>query len=183
MESPATVCYHVNDRDEIVSVNPEWDRFALANGGESVTADRVLGRRLWEFIADYTTRDLYRQILIRVRSGRTIRFTFRCDAPALSRVLEMDVSEAGDGTVRFLTRTLSEESRPAVPLPDPAETETRSEARLLVCGWCRKVAVGESWEEVEKAVAGLRLFEQVPMPRTTHGICEACYERVRETMD
>jgi hypothetical protein len=182
MESPATVCYHINDRDEIVSVNPEWDRFALANGGASVTADRVLGRRLWDFIADYTTRDLYRQILIRVRAGRPIRFTFRCDAPALRRVLEMDASQPGDGTVKFLTRTLLEESRPAVPLSDWAETETRSEDKLLVCGWCRKVAVGGSWEEVENAVAELRLFEQVPMPRTTHGICEACYERVKQTM-
>ena len=113
--------------------------------------------------------------------GRTIRFTFRCDAPTLRRVLEMDASLPGDGTVRFLTRTLAEESRPAVPLLDPAAA--RSDDKVLVCGWCRKVAVGSTWEEVEKAVAELRLFEQVPMPRTTHGICEACYERVRKTMD
>lgn len=45
----------------------------------------------------------------------------------------------------------------------------------------KKIVVCEEvWEEVEKAVAALGLFEQEELPRLTHGICDGCYKRMSE---
>ena len=176
----ADIIYRVNDQDEIVFVNQEWDRFAAANAGEAVMSSRVLRRPLWDFIVDSTTQELYGQILKRVRGGRSLRFTFRCDSPRSRRLLAMEVGRAQDGTVAFCTRTLSEEPRqpPALLAPSAA----RSNELLRVCAWCEKVSVGGSWVEVEEAVARLRLFESSLLPLMTHGICEQCRQNMAEIL-
>lgn len=176
----ADMAYRVNDHDQIVSVNPEWDEFATSNGGHQVTADRVLNRPLWDFITDPTTQDLYRQILHQIRSGRTVRFSFRCDAPECRRLLEMTVERAADGTTEFRTRTLSEEKRPT-PLLLKSEAK-RSADLLRVCGWCKRVHADGAWVEVEEAVDRLHLFHQSRLPAMTHGICEPCLKRMMETV-
>ena len=47
--------YELNARDEISSVNEEWLRFALANGGEPLDSAQILGRLLWDFIGGEET--------------------------------------------------------------------------------------------------------------------------------
>jgi hypothetical protein len=164
--------YRLNDQDEIVFVNEAWDAFASANSGEHLTATHVLGRRLWEFIADVTTRLLYRDILARVRGDRPVRFVFRCDSPDCRRLLETEISRGQDGLAEFRVWALSEDKRQPQPLLDP--DRPRSEEILQVCGWCKKVDVCGRWVEVEEAVSLLGLFERPLLPNVTHGICEVC---------
>lgn len=174
------IIYRVNDQDEIVFVNEEWDRFAADNAGEAVTSSQVLHHPLWDFIIDSTTRELYRQVLKRIRDGRSLRFTFRCDSPSCRRLLEMEVGRGEDNSVEFRTRTLSEESRQPLALPE--SSAAGSNELLRVCGWCKKVFVGGSWAEVEEAVAQLRLFHRHFLPSMTHGICEGCYQEMTKTL-
>lgn len=175
------VRYRVNHLDEIVSVNEAWDAFAADNCGAHLTAPHVIGRPLWDFIADRTTCLVYRDVLARARHGHPVRFDFRCDAPDCRRRLQMEVIGEPDDCVEFRVRPLSEEPRPMQPLLDPAQPH--SEALLRVCGWCKKVDVGNRWVEVEEAVPLLRLFEKPRLPDITHGICEACYLRMLATLD
>jgi hypothetical protein len=172
--------YRLNERDEIVFVNGTWDEFASANSGESLTAPQVLGRLLWGFITDRTTRALYRDVLARARGGFPVRFAIRCDSPACRRLLEMEIACGPENLVEFRVRTLSEEKRPSQLLFDP--NQPRSEELVLVCGWCKKVHVGDRWAEVEEAVSLLGLFERKLLPDVTHGICEDCYARVAATL-
>jgi hypothetical protein len=172
--------YRLNDRDEIVFLNEAWGPFAVANGDDRLAAAEVLGRPLWEFISDPTTRHLYRDILARARRGAPVRFTFRCDSPSCRRVLAMDVSGGPGGAVEFRTRVLSEEAREPQPLLE--RDRPRSEEFVRMCGWCKKVDVGGRWAEVEEAVARLGLFDRPLLPRLTHGICEDCYARMIETL-
>jgi hypothetical protein len=174
------IIYRVNAQDEIVFVNEQWDRFAAANAGESVTSSQVLQRPLWDFIIDSTTRELYRQVLQRIRDGRSLRFTFRCDSPMCRRLLEMDVHRGEDGTVEFHTRTISEESRQPPGLPE--SSAARPGELLRVCGWCKKVFVGGTWAEVEDAVAQLRLFHRPFLPSVSHGICEGCSQQMTKAL-
>lgn len=81
MADHVNIIYRVNDQDDLVFVSREWDRFAADNSGDLVTSQRVLNRPLWDFITDENTRELYRQVLKRVREGSLVRFTFRCDSP------------------------------------------------------------------------------------------------------
>jgi hypothetical protein len=168
--------YRVNDRDELVFVNEAWAPFARASGDERTAAHGVLGRPLWEFIADPSTRQLYRDILARVRAGVPVRFTFRCDSPTRRRRMEMVVSAAPAGEVEFRSRILSEEGRPPQALFEPDRPHSGEFVR--VCGWCKKVDVGGEWAEVEEAVAELGLFDRPVLPQLTHAICADCHARV-----
>lgn len=174
------IIYRLNKQDEIFFVNEAWDRFAGANAGEGLASSRVFHRPLWDFITDVTTCELYRQILKQVRAGRPICFTFRCDSPTCRRQMAMEIHNGKDGTVEFRTHTLSDEEREAVP--SMAANAVRSDEMLRVCGWCKKVAVSSSWEEVEVAVERLQLFERKIFPSLTHGICEACYQSLIRTL-
>ena len=174
------VVYRVDDRDVIVFVNDAWDRFAQANGGEGVISSRILQRSLWDFIADATTQEIYRQILQRARSGHAIHFTFRCDAPQYRRLLRMDVHRGEDDTVEFRTHTLAEEPRQPIFL-ESAHPGYDGEL-LRVCGWCKKVFVEGSWEEIEVAIERLQIFERPRPPLMSHGICDACYQSMLEVL-
>jgi hypothetical protein len=92
----------------------------------------------------------------------------------------MDVHQEEVDTVEFRTSTIWEQSRQPSDLPQfsadgPGEL-------LRVCGWCKKVVVGETWAELEEAVARLRLFHRPILPSMTHGICERCYESMTKTL-
>ncbi len=165
--------YAVNDRDEIVFVNDAWCAFAAANGGERLGPDAVLGRSLWQFIADPTTQRLYHKVLERVRVGHDVRFNFRCDSPDRRRLLAMEVVQVPGGVIEFRTRMLSEEARAWQPLFDPASAH--SNEFVYVCAWCKRVDVGGEWVEVEEAVARLELFDRPVLPQLSHGICRSCY--------
>lgn len=95
----------------------------------------LLGRPLSEFIADGTTRLLYRDVLARVRGDRPVRFVLQCDSPDCRRLLEMEISRGQDGLAEFRVWTLSEDERQPQPLLDP--DRPRSEELLQVCGWSR----------------------------------------------
>ncbi len=176
MPITSEIRYRLNDRDEIVFVSESWDRFAVANDGATIKATQVLGRPLWDFIADPTTRTLYRDVLVRIREGRQIQFTFRCDSPGCRRLLEMTVQGAEDGGVEFCSRTVSEEQRSAPPLF--ADGTDGAGAVIRMCGWCKKVDLDGEWVEVEVAVADLRLLERGAPLAINHGICGPCFERM-----
>jgi len=173
--------YRLNDRDEFVFVNEAWNEFASANGGDALVAPLLLGRPLWGFITDATTRQLYHDLLKRVRSGRPVQFQFRCDTPSLRRLLEMDVAVAPGGTTEFRTRVISEELREYQALLEP--DRLTSDEFLHMCAWCKQVDIGAEWVEVEEAVALLRLFEQPLLPQLTHGICQACYAKMMKVLE
>lgn len=172
--------YRLNERDEIVFVNDAWVAFAAANGGERLAAADVLGRPLWDFISDPTTRQLCRDIVKRTRTGHSTRFTFRCDSPTCRRLLEMEVTHAPGGAIDFRTRVVSLEDRPPQPLL--ATDRARSPELVRVCSWCKKIDVGGRWAEVEEAVTHLGLFECTLLPDLTHGICDPCYARMTDIL-
>jgi hypothetical protein len=172
--------YRLNERDEIVFVNEAWNDFARANAGDDLVEPRVLGRSLWEFVTDATTRQLYRDVLRRVRGGRQVRLRLRCDTPVLRRLLELDVYQGPPGTIDFRTRVIWIEHREYQALLEPDRAS--SEDFLSMCAWCKKVDLGDSWVEVEQAVSQLQLFERSLLPRLTHGICQACYAEIMKVL-
>lgn len=175
-----TVVYRIDPRDIITFVNPEWDRFAAENASPEAASDRILSRSLWDFIADETTRHLYRDMLKGVRTGRRLRFPFRCDSPDCRRFLELDARHLDDGAVEFQVRTLALEPRAPQPILDGGVK--RREPYLRMCGWCKKVPDGDGWVEIEEAVAKMKLFDEGALPAVSHGICEGCDQKMRRTV-
>jgi hypothetical protein len=161
------------DRDGIITrVGGAWEAFARANGAPTLAGAAVVGRSLRLSIAESTTRLLYDALLVRVRGGRRVTVPFRCDGPAVRRFMELVMTPGPEDGVRFEAVLLSAEPRHPVSLLDASVP--RSADLVKMCAWCRKVAVGERWCEVEEAVAALGLFGAPVLPAITHGICPAC---------
>lgn len=181
MESDVT--YTLDASDVLIAVNDAWTAFAAANDGMPLRPPAILGRSSWDFIVDRTTILLYRRLFDRVRAGAgPVRFTFRCDAPALRRLLEMSIAMQPAGALRLVVRSVRVEDRPAVLLLDPAEQ--RSEAVLRMCGWCKRIPDRRGrWMEIEAALPLLGLFEHTALPATSHVMCEECHRVMMETAD
>lgn len=62
--------YRLNAHDQISSVSEEWLSFAEANEGRSLLPPDILGRPLWDFIADHDTQHIYDALHQRVRTRR-----------------------------------------------------------------------------------------------------------------
>ena len=167
------VVFSVDRHDDIVAVNDTWTTFALANDAPELVHERVLQRSIWDFIVDGTTRQLYGDLLLRVRRGMPARFPFRCDSPTARRHLEMRLTRRPDDTVQFESVVLASELRVQQPLWD--RHLRRGDDLVPVCSWCKRVETAGEWFEVEDAIGRLRLFERHDMPRLSHGICRDCF--------
>ena len=164
--------YRLDADDRIVAVNAAWSAFARENETAALP-DSVVGSAIWRYIADATTRHIYRQLFEQVRARRQqVRIPFRCDAPALVREMELEIGPEPDGGLTIRSRIVAERARPAIPLLDP--TLSRSGDMLRMCGWCKRVALDDAWHELEDAVTMQRLFHQPNMPEISHGICDRC---------
>lgn len=137
-----------------------------------------MGRSLWDFVAGEEMRRLQRLVVRRVRERRgAAELTFRCDAPALRR--ELDIRVAASPTaqvVLFRTSLRNQQRRPPQALLDPGAE--RDEKTLTMCGWCDRFRVEGEWVEAEVAAERLGLFGASRLPTLSHGICGECSERL-----
>jgi hypothetical protein len=182
MMGEPSVAYEVDASDRLTHVNAAWSLVAEAGGAAHLAESRVIGRSLWDFIGDATTRQLYAAILERVRSGVPIAFDFRCDTPTRRRRLQMRLTGRPARGVAFDVSMVEAEDRPSVALLDPAQE--RGPETILMCGWCKRVPLPTGgWVEIEDAVPVLAVLDRVPPPAITHGMCPACYDRISSQLD
>jgi len=176
--------YRIDAADRLTAVSEAWDAFANDNNGADATAASVLGRPLWDFISDATTIELYRQVLARIREGKAMTYSFRCDSPDCRRLLEMRIRRVDHtGAVEFRTETLSSGPRALPPVSQgDGSVGAEQEELIRMCGWCNRVDVEGEWLEVEEALPRLPLLEYPALPMLTHGICETCLVKMTEEL-
>ncbi|MDP1580195.1 MAG: hypothetical protein Q8M02_07945 [Candidatus Didemnitutus sp.] len=176
------ISYRIDAADRIVWVNGEWAHFAQANDGGSVLPEIILGMKWEQAVSDPSVRQLYREILKRVRGGAAVSFDYRCDAPNRRRTFAMTVRPVAEGAVEFESLLIREEERPTVVLLEKGCA--RNDNLVIVCSWCQQVKVAATlWLPVEEAVAQLRLFEDEAMPRLSHGICVPCRDKMMAELE
>jgi hypothetical protein len=169
--------YRVDAEDRLQWVSPDWVDFARQNQAPQLTTEAVLGQPLFAYITGQETEQIYRLILDRVRRTRTSTVVpFRCDGPGVRRFMELSIQSGSSGELCFEGRLLREEERMPVDLFDP--DAMRSDRRVSVCSWCKRVDAAGEWVEVELAVGRLGLFDSPVMPQLLHGMCPDCVERV-----
>lgn len=171
------ILYRIDKLDLIEFIEGAWDAFTIANGAPQLVSVDMVGRSIWDSISNETIRHIYKQIIDRARAGETIQVDFRCDSPELRRYLQMRISPCGEGSVQFETRTIRIEdiAKPA----DPPNLKGFAGNLLVTCSWCQKYKTGENaWHDVADAIRILDLFELVPIPHLSHGMCAECFESV-----
>jgi hypothetical protein len=176
------LAYEIGTDDRVRSVSDGWTAFARTNGAGQLTAEAVVGQPLLGFVSGPETRHMYEIILDRVRrTQRLMRIPYRCDSPSIRRFMELSITPAQDGGIRFESRTVREESRQALSILNAAAAP--SEEFVVVCSWCKRFRALESWLEVEDAIRRGGLFEADRMPQLTHGMCSDCSAAVLREMD
>lgn len=170
------VLYEIDQQDVVTKVDEAWDAFAQENRADHLVGAGVVGSSLWRHIRQPETKQLYKELLRRVRKFQTSAcLPFRCDSAAERRFLELHIEPLGASQVRFVSTTTRIEARDPVALFDWETPRTAD--LLLVCGWCKKIQLfDDSWVEVEAAVRSLRLFDAA-LPELTHGLCAHCFQQ------
>lgn len=114
---PGVIEYVVTSDGTVVEIHGIWDDFARANDAGGLAIADVVGHHLCDFVSGPATRQVYDALIERIGRTRTpIHFTFRCDAPDVRRHMRMDVVGDGSENVRFTSRIVREEPRPAQAL-------------------------------------------------------------------
>ncbi|SIR37681.1 hypothetical protein SAMN05421778_109134 [Sphaerotilus natans] len=157
----ALASWYLLDRDNrVIDVSPDWDAAAQAGqGGGNAFRDGVIGRPLGRFLAGDTTRMFIESALQAVRLTQQPRLlNYRCDAPALSRQMQMRLQPLPDGWVRVehmlvqarpRATALRFETCSAVLLPSPG---TPPWLRCSICLWvCTPQGYWEPPEHVHAA--------------------------------
>lgn len=167
------IAYCIDAADRLVSFNAGWTAFAERNGGEDARPEKVVGRSLWDFVADPTVQELYRRMVARARQGRVVRFRYRCDAPSERRVFQMEIRRRPQGRVEFSSGLISSDPRPHVAWLDRPESPGTELVRM--CSWCARVALPDGrWVAIEQAIEQHRALQRLVPPSITHGICQNC---------
>jgi len=176
------VVYEIDSTDHIIHVNPAWSAVAEAVAAPGLRAPLILGRLLWDFIGDATTRQLYSTILERARTrARPLAFSFRCDTPTQRRLMHMRIARRAGAAVSFEVRTIATQERPPVALLEAGAPRSGSIVRM--CSWCKRMPLPTGqWVEVEEAMKVLDILDAIPLPAISHGMCPACFEAITGTL-
>jgi hypothetical protein len=173
-DATTKISYRLDASNRLIQVGPEWDRFALENGGESVLSERILGMRLSDFMRDAETLHLHERLLQRVRRERDIHgLSFRCDSPDRRRHMEMDIVNVEHGVVEYCCRIVRVEPREPILLNHAEHTPS---SFLRMCSWCNRMNVEGAWMELEDAAARLHLFEKDRVEPISHAMCDECLD-------
>src|SRR3954471_1892229 len=144
------VSYEVTADDTVSATGGDWAAFALENGAPELVD--VKGVPLFDFIAGAGIRQVYRELLARVRDGQRVAFPFRCDSDDMVREMSMIICPLDHGRVRFESFFLRSNPRlvqPGVGLP----------SRIRVCSWCKRVVWRGEWRYPEFAIEAMTLFD------------------------
>jgi hypothetical protein len=172
--------YRIDAKDRISFVNDEWIAFGVENGLSGLTAERVIGKSLWDFVADLSVRHLYKGLFDKVRAKKSSpKIPYRCDSPDCRRTLRMEVSASQDGEIQLASRILQQKPRPAISILK--QSAVRSDELLAICSVCKKLRLRENrWYEIEDAVGILGMYNAGPYPQLTHTICDGCFKGLNE---
>jgi hypothetical protein len=168
----APVRYLLDTDDQLIAVNDRWNVFAVENGAPELQESAVIGRHLWSFISDATTRAIYADLLRHVRRGHAASVPFRCDGPHVRREMHLVMRPLDARAVECTAFYDVEIPQQQVPFWTPAPG--RYIGVLRACSWCKRVQVGGLWMEAEDAVPLLPLRADGSVPEISHAICPTC---------
>lgn len=173
-----SLVYVLDQRDCLAWVSTAaWDRAATAAGAPWLTAASTMGSSLWSQIGDATTAELYRLLLKRVRAGHAIDISFDGSGAGVMREMRLRMASLPNAHVECTSTVVREQQCDG---PDGSARGHQPPRRLTVCSWCGRMRVDDEWQEIEVAMAALRVFLDGVPSVISHGACYDCAHRLTD---
>ncbi len=171
--------YCLDEANVIVCVDHWWLAFAQENNAAGLNENTVVGRALWDFIADEPTRMLYQEINDHVRaSGNPIKVPFRCDSPTLQRYMQLTISKQANGKLLYESALLRAVPQRRLAVLD--SQQKRSNAFLTMCSFCKRTLIEPSgWLAMEDISLNLRMYDKQTVPELRYTVCPDCANELR----
>lgn len=176
--------YRVDRHDCISWVNSWWLAFARENGGHRLTEQLVVGRSLWDFIADDETRQLYQALHYRLRGhDSTVVLPLRCDSPNVRRHMQLIITgKSGEKTLMYEGGIVQAKPREYLAVLDSAKQRTNP--CLWMCSCCKHVLLEpKGWIEVEEISEILQLNRRQRLPRCRQTLCPHCRKMLSDSVN
>jgi len=163
-----SVIYLLDAEHRIVRANPAWDRFALANQGESSVFAEVVGSSILDVIPP-ELREFYRTAYRNVRAfQRDWWHIFECSSPGVRRFFHMRILPGEDGGLLTMNTVISE--TPLETGPDHPIENYATDGVAIMCSHCRRVqrlGQPETWDWIPELLLQSQTL-------TTFRLCEFC---------
>ena len=187
------ISYWVDSNYIIRKVDINWDN-QMGPDSWSIRASSkaILGKPLFEFIADDVTRMFVGAILDSVRVlPRTLTRPYRCDSPDAKRFMQMTVSPEANGLIKVSHELIRSEplaqeilfktvqgsnGRVRGVLPSLNISHFERPYKWIRCSLCNRLQDPDNkhWQEVDQLQSTMRLNDQ-PIP-VIYGVCPNCID-------
>jgi hypothetical protein len=173
--------YRIDENDVIIFVDQDWLTFAQENNAQNLTADRVIGTALWNYIEGAETRELYRELFSKLRKNNVMAIIpYRCDSPDMYRSLDLAICPLDDWTLELRSHVINIESREYNPLLDASLH--RSKEVYEICSFCKGVKFPNNvWSSLEHLLMRTNLDELI-IPELSNVVCPACRGLVEDAL-
>ena len=152
--------------------NEGWSRFAARNSGEpSISLNWSIGRCVQDAIAEPLRLFFAENYAKCLRENRPWEHHYECSSPELFRTFIMITYPLGRGEGLLVVNSLAHETSNTRPAHEPLEVLYNDGGLIKQCSHCRRVrrsGTEKTWDWVPEWV-------RVPLPNTSHGLCEACF--------
>ena len=169
--SKPTIFYTVDEEGTILDIGGDWQSFVDKGGvdyPQSMADYNMVGKNLFDFIANETVRDMYRELHRKAMDGQKCEFEYRCDGPDVARVAKLEL-KAGELGICYTSTILNE-----VPHDTEGPISVNREKDLLVrmCSVCKAIQIperGDDWYTLED------YLKRAHIPHTlSQSVCPNC---------
>lgn len=156
------------------SCNAAWDRFAIANGAPELCAPALLGRQIFDYIAEPDRTYYVRVYKLLLSNGQPWEQLYECCSPGAYRLFVMRVlplvRQAGLMVINSLQ---TEHVHNRVPCASIEEHYRGVDDLIVMCSGCRRTRRNSARETIWDWVP--EFVERMP-GKVTHVFCPFCLE-------
>lgn len=167
-DDSSVICL-LDSQRRITRCNREWDRFALANGGDDAVSGKVIGTDIMAAVPSHL-RGFYSAAYDNVqRHRRDWWHTFECSSPTQARIFHMRIlpcEQAGLLIVNTLVSSTDLETTTPRDIAEYADLE----GVVTMCSHCRRVRCRRdprTWDWLPELLIGSQVL-------VTFGLCAFC---------
>jgi len=167
-----TTTYWLDKEYRVTRVSPEWDDFAKLNNGENITSEKVVGKLIFDYITDDTTRMWLETILLLAKvTQKTFERPYRCDSPDLKRFMKLRVTTDEHNEIRLEHIVLSTEKRYRnITFEYKKDFMSIPYIRCSICGFIKSDNKWSEPDELIKKEATIKTHEF----KVIYSVCESC---------